>query len=160
MKPPPLLAKSKQDSCRSSALLISLFMLSLITIIAVAFLGTMNWELSASRRNYDNQKAQALAMLGMNSAVAQLRHGLDAWDNPYVNFATNPPTYYWSMSPGIITRWSYTNTTPLTNYPLFSIGSTNLVDLNAAAGDGTYPIAGITNTTIAGATPPNISVYW
>jgi hypothetical protein len=141
-------------------LLISLLMLSLITIIAVAFLGTMNWELSASRRNYDNQKAQALAMLGMKTAVAQLRHGLDTWDNPYANFATNPPTFYWSMSPGLITRWSYSSTTPLTNYPLFSIGTTNLVNLNAVMGDGTYPIAGITNTTVAGATAPNISVYW
>ena len=141
-------------------MLISLLMLSLITIIAVAFLGTMNWELSASRRNYDNQKAQALAMLGMKTAVAQLRHGLDTWDNPYANFATNPPTFYWSMSPGLITRWSYSSTTPLTNYPLFSIGTTNLVNLNAVMGDGTYPIAGITNTTVAGATAPNISVYW
>ena len=144
-------------------MLISLLMLSLITIIAVAFLGTMNWELAASRRNYDNQKAQALAMLGMKTAVAQLRHGLDTWDNPYFNFATNPPAFYWSMSPGLITRWSYTSTTPLTNYPLFSIdpnGATNLVNLNAVMGDGTYPIAGITNTTVTGATAPNISVYW
>ena len=177
MKTNSFFAHSTQRTSRSSALLISLLMLSLITIIAVAFLGTMNWELSASRRNYDNQKAQALAMLGMNTAVAQLRHGLDTWDNPYSNFATNPPAFYWSMSPGLLTRWSYTSTTPQSTYRLFSVSATNLanstpigdgtyavttnlVNLNAVMGDGTFPIAGITNTTVVGATAPNISVYW
>ncbi len=36
----------------SSALLITLLILSLITIIAVALLGIMTWETSAARRNY------------------------------------------------------------------------------------------------------------
>ncbi len=133
-------------------MLITLLMLSLITIIAVAFLGTMSWETSSARRNYENQKAQALATLGMNTAVARLRLALDTWDNPYSNFATNPPAFYWSMSPGLITHWSYTSTTG-TPYALFSTGSTNLVNLNAPMGDGTCPIAG-------GASAPNISVYW
>ena len=136
-----------------SALLITLLMLSLVTIIAVAFLGSMTWELSASRSNYENQKARSLALLGMNTAVAQIRQALDTWDNPYQNFATNPPAYFWSMSPGIITRWSYTNASLLTNYALFSSGSTNLVNLNGVTSDGSYPIAG-------GSTAPTISVYW
>jgi hypothetical protein len=160
MRSPPLLAHAAQVSRRSSALLISLLMLSLITIIAVAFLGTMTWELSASRRDYDNQRAQALAMLGMNSAMAQVRSALGTWDNPYSNFATNPPSFFWSMSPGIITRWSYSSSSPQSNYPLFSIGSTNLFNLNAAAEDGSYPIAGIGNSTTGSGSAPNISVYW
>jgi Tfp pilus assembly protein PilX len=141
-----------------SALLITLLMLSLITIIAVAFLGTVTWEVSASRNNYENQRARSLALLGMNTAMAQVRQALGPWDNPYKNFATNPPPYFWSMSPGMITCWSYTGTTPLANYALFSVGSTNLVNLNAAIGDGSYPIAGNTNPPTVGA--PNISVYW
>ncbi len=150
---PPLFVRRQSGV----ALLITLLMLSLITIIVVAFLGTMTWEASASRNNYENQKARSLAMLGMNTAVGQLRNALGLWDNPFVNFTNAPATnYYWSVSPGILTRWSYTNAAPLTNYPLFSLdpnGATNLVNLNAAAGDGTYPIAG-------GPTPPAISVYW
>ncbi len=138
------------------ALLITLLILSLITIIVVALLGTMTWEASASQRNYENQRAHSLAMLGMSTAVGQLRNALGPWDNPFVNFTNAPASYYWSVSPGILTRWSYISAAPLTNYPLFSLdpnGATNLVNLNAAEGDGTYPIAG-------GPTPPAISVYW
>lgn len=148
---PFLRAGVKQQS--GMALLITLLMLSLMTIIVLAFLGTMTWEMTSARVDYENQKARSLAVLGMNTAVAQLRLGLDIWDNPYANFATNPPTFFWSVSPGILTRWSYSSTTPLTNYPLFSTGSTNLVNLNAPRSDSTYPIAG-------GPNPPNISVYW
>ena len=141
-----------------SALLITLLMLSLITIIAVAFLGTVTWEVSASRKNYEDERARSLAILGMNTAMAQVRQALGPWDNPYKNFATNPPPYFWSMSPGMITCWTNTSLTPITNYALFSTGSTNLVNLNAAASDGSCPIAGETNPPSAGA--PNISVYW
>jgi hypothetical protein len=136
------------------ALLLTLLLLSLITIIAVAFLGTMTWEMAASRRNYENEKSRSLAMLGLNVAVGQLRTALGTWDSPYAPATvTNGPAFYWSVSPGILTRWSYSAAAPLTNYPLFSQGSTNLVNLNAVTGDGTYPIAG-------GTAPPKISVYW
>ncbi len=150
---PPPLRLAGVHSISGAALLMTLLILSLMTIIVVVFLGTMTLETAAARTNYESQKARAVAMYGMNTAVGQIRAALDTWDDPYKNFATNPPAYFWSMSPGIITRWSYTNVAPLTNYPLFSIGSTNLVNLNAAASDGTYPIIG-------GASAPNISVYW
>jgi hypothetical protein len=140
------------------ALLITLLTLSLMTIIIVAFLGTMTWETSASRQDFEKQKAQAMVSLGMSTAIGQLRYGLGVWDNPFVNFTNAAPAYYWSVSPGILTRWSYGSTTPQSNYALFSVppsanSTTNLVALNAPEGDGTYPVIG-------GANPPDLSVYW
>ena len=166
----------RPGSRTSSALLITLLTMGLMTIIVVAFLGTMSSEVTLSRRDYDNQRARAMTTLGMNVAVAQLRNALGVWDNPFVNFTnTTQPTYYWSVSPGMLVRWPYAQAAPpATNYyPLFSVpatnlansfpvgdgtyaATTNLVNLNAPAADGSYPIAGAAPATTA----PNISVYW
>ena len=152
--------RSHLPSCSRSgvALLITLLTLALMTIIVVAFMSTMGWEVQASRRNFETQRAQGLANLGLGISVGQLRTALGQWDNPYGNFLTNAPTNYWSVSPGILTAWSYTNvannTALITNYPLFSVPNpptTNLVNLNAPGEDGVYPILGT-------ATPLN--VYW
>ncbi len=147
-----------------AALLITLLTLALMTIIVVAFLSTMNWEVQASRRNYEAQKARAISTLGMNTAVAQLRTAFGKWDAPYGNvaetfsypgFLTNAPTNYWSVSPGILTSWSFTSTTPNTNFPLFSLpantATATTVNLNAPGEDGIYPILGSSTA---------LPVYW
>ena len=58
--------------CRSAALLIVLLALSLMTIIVLGLLGTMAFEMSSSRSDYETRRAQALATLGLNTAVAQI----------------------------------------------------------------------------------------
>jgi|GEM_PF-1864640 len=154
MKTPPRHLFTHSGGRSGMALIITLLLLSLMTIIAIAFLGTMTWQMSASRRNYENERARALTRLGLNCAVAQLRLAIGNWDDPFNNFTNAAPTYYWSISPGVLTRWSYSQAAPLTNYPLFSIdpnGSSAVVNLNAQAGDGTYPILGNTRS---------LSVYW
>ena len=99
-----------------------------------------------------------MAMLGCQSAVSKLRDALgtgsDSWDNPYGNFVTNPPSFYWSVSPGMLTRWSYASPTALTNIALFSYttpANTNLINLNRPLADGSHPIIG-------GENPPDVSV--
>jgi type II secretory pathway component PulK len=66
----------------SMALLVTLMTLALMTIIVVAFLSTMNWEMQASRRNFESQKARGIAFLGLHTAIAQLRTALGQWDAP------------------------------------------------------------------------------
>lgn len=173
MRTAPLILAMRGRRIRqsSAALLLTLLVLSLMTIIVVAFLGTMNWEVQASRRSFEDQRARAMVMLGMGTAVGQIRSALNLWDLPFGdNDASNvgtsfngfnitnssPPTNYWSVSPGIITIWSYTSLTPVTNYPLFSFPTntttpTNVANLNAQAEDGSYPILGAS-------TP--LDVYW
>ncbi len=134
-----------------AALLITLLVLTLMVIIVVAFLGTMSWEMQSSQREYEGQKARAIATYGLHTAVAQLRTASATGIRPYgniagaPNFFTNPPTFYYSISPGILTRWSYTSVNATTNMPLFSVptdGNTNTANLNAPAQDGVYPILG------------------
>jgi hypothetical protein len=153
------------------ALVITLIVLALMTIIAVGFLGSMTFQAQTTRRNFESQKARGIAAMGFNTAIAQLRTALNTWDTPYGNengnfqqilltphstpgFTVTPPTNYWSISPGIISIWKYNSTTPFTNYPLFSLptdGSTNLANLNAQDESGVYPILGSTNS---------LPVYW
>ena len=151
----------------SSALVITLLSLALMTIIVVTFLSTMSWEVQASRSNYENQKARGLATLALHTAVTQLRTALGPWDAPYGDeqgniaygaaaipgFLTNPPSTYWSVSPGILSVWNYNSVSPATNIPLFSYPATQngVANLNAQAEDGTYPILG---------TSTALPVYW
>ncbi len=139
-----------------SALVLTLVMVVLITVIIVGYIASVSLETKSAKSALDAQKANGMAMLGLNTAIAQLRDGLGVWDDPFGNFmgSNTPPTYYWSVSPGVLTRWAYTNATALTNVPLFSVSTTtNLVNLNASSSDGSYPIVGGTN-------PPAISVKW
>ena len=84
-------------------------------------------------------------MVGVHQAMSRVRDALGPWDDPYKNFATNAPQFYWSISPGRLTRFAYSNLS-VSNYALFSESSaTNLVNLNRQLADGSYPIIGGSN---------------
>ena len=165
-----LCTRARLASQSSSALLITLLTLALMTIIVVAVLSAMTWEVQSSRRSFETQKARGLTTLALHTAITQLRAALGPWDAPYGDeqgdlfkagvptalqgFITNAPTNYWSVSPGILTVWSYNSVAQVTNYPLFSYNpsvTNGLANLNAQAQDGTYPILGTTNA---------LPVYW
>jgi type II secretory pathway pseudopilin PulG len=142
--------QSFKEKSASQALVVVLLAVTLLSIVIVGFLLTASLHRSVSRQDYQEQAAQAMAVTGLDSAITQIRTALGPWDDPFNNFcggnATSaPPTFYWSTSLGIITRWSYTSTTPQTNYPLFSqsaYGDTNMANLNVPSSDGIYPIIG------------------
>lgn len=150
---------SSLQSRKSSALVIVLLSVVLLTIVIVALLAATSLQSSMSRQDFQGQASRTLAVTGLNSAITQIRTALGPWDNPYTNFCSPngaPPTFFWSMSPGLITRWSYTSTTPSGKYPLFSqstYGDTAQVNLNAPTSDGANPIIG-------GASAPALPVYW
>ncbi|MGB8353723.1 MAG: hypothetical protein WCD79_07550, partial [Chthoniobacteraceae bacterium] len=148
MKHPGTRNSSKKPP--ASALVITLVILVLITVIVVGYLSSSMFETKAARSSLGSQKAYSMATIGMNAAVAQLRDGLGPWDNPFGNFTDysgTAPTFFWSVSPGRLTRWDYTKVAPMQQIALFSgsatySGTTNLVNLNRAKSDGTYPIIG------------------
>jgi len=152
---------SWKNKSSSQALVVVLLAVTLLSIIIIAFLLSASLHHSVSRQDYQSQVARSMAVTGMNSAITQIRTALGPWDDPFNNFCggsttSAPPAFYWSVSPGIISRWSYTSVTPQTNYPLFSqsaYGDTNLANLNVPTSDGIYPIIG-------GANPPAVQVYW
>ncbi len=150
MKPP----RKPLSKRLGSALVMTLVIIVLITVVTVGYLASVMLETKTAGSSLDQERAYGIAVVGAHEAMARIREALGPWDDPYKNFATNTTNFYWSLSPGRITRWSYTNANPLTNIALFSASSTtNLVNLNRQLADGSYPIIG-------GATPPEVSVKW
>ena len=157
MKPP----RKPLSKRLGSALVMTLVIIVLITVVTVGYLASVMLETKTAGSSLDQERAYGIAVVGAHEAMARIREALGPWDDPYKNFATNPPEFYWSLSPGRITRWSYSNASPLTNFALFSEStgtSTSLVNLNRQLADGSFPIIGQTN---AGEThPPDVSVKW
>ncbi|CAN5821695.1 hypothetical protein BH09VER1_BH09VER1_47160 [soil metagenome] len=140
-----------------SALVITLAIIVLASVIALAYLAGVSLESKTARLSLDEQKASAMADLGLNTALAKFRDAVGPWDSPYENFCavgSIPPTFYWSVSPGRLTKWSYASVAPVENIALFSESTTtNLVNLNRRLPDGSYPIIG-------GSNAPDVSVKW
>jgi hypothetical protein len=131
----------------------TLVIIVLITVVTVGYLASVMLETKTAGAGLDQERAYGIAMIGVHEAMSRVRDALGPWDDPYKNFATNAPPFYWSLSPGRITRWAYTSDSP-TNFALFSESSgSNLVNLNRPLADGSYPIIG-------GADPPGVSVKW
>ena len=57
-------------------------------------------ETKTAGASLDQERAYGVAMVGAHQAMATIREALGPWDDPYKNFATNPPAFYWSLSPG------------------------------------------------------------
>ena len=150
MKPP----RKPLSKRLGSALVTTLVIVVLITVITVGYLASVMLESKTASSVLDQEKAYGIAVIGAHEAMSRVRDALGPWDDPYKNFAVTNPPFYWSLSPGRISRWSYTNVSPLANFALFSESTgTNLVNLNRALSDGSYPIIGGTN-------PPDVSVKW
>ena len=103
-----------------SALVMTLVIIVLITVVTVGYLASVMLETKTAGSSLDQERAYGVAMVGVHQAMAQIRDALGPWDDPYKNFAASNPPFYWSISPGRITRWSYSSVNPLTNIGLFS----------------------------------------
>jgi hypothetical protein len=137
-----------------SALVMTLVIIVLITVVTVGYLASVMLETKTAGSSLDQERAYGIAMVGAHQAMAKIREALGPWDDPYKNFAASNPPFYWSLSPGRITRWSYASVSPQMNIGLFSESpGTNLVNLNRQLIDGSYPIIG-------GSNAPEISVKW
>ena len=106
MKPP----RSKRLSKRlGSALVMTLVIIVLITVVTVGYLASVMLETKTAGAGLDQERAYGIAMIGVHEAMSRVRDALGPWDDPYRNFATNAPDFYWSLSPGRITHWSYSS---------------------------------------------------
>ena len=132
----------------------TLVIIVLITVVTVGYLASVMLETKTAGSSLDHERAYGIAMVGAHQAMAKIREALGPWDDPYKNFAASNPPFYWSLSPGRITRWSYSSVNPQTNIGLFSESAgTNLVNLNRQLIDGSHPIIG-------GSNAPEVSVKW
>jgi hypothetical protein len=134
-------------------LVMTLVIIVLITVVTVGYLASVMLETKTAGSALDQERAYGLAMIGVHEAMSRVRDALGPWDDPYKNFAVTNPPFYWSISPGRLTQWSYSSLSS-SNFALFSEASTtNLVNLNRQLNDGSYPIIG-------GSNAPDVSVKW
>ena len=98
MKPP---AKSLSKRL-GSALVMTLVIIVLITVVTVGYLASVMLETKTATSSLDQERAYGVAMVGAHQAMAKIREALGPWDDPYKSFATNPPPFYWSLSPGAL----------------------------------------------------------
>ena len=141
----------------------TLVIVVLITVVTVGYLASVMLASKTAGAGLDQERAYGIAMIGVHEAMSRVRDALGPWDDPYKNFATNAPPFYWSISPGRLTRWAYSSLSS-TNFALFSeSGTTNLVNLNRALSDGSYPIIGSNAPDVSvkfGSNAPDVSVKW
>jgi hypothetical protein len=132
----------------------TLVIVVLITVVVVGYLASVMLESKTAGSSLDQERAYGIAMIGVHQAMSRVRDALGPWDDPFKNFATDAPNFYWSLSPGRITRWSYAGAKPQINFALFSESDgTSVVNLNRPLADGSRPIIG-------GPNPPDLSVKW
>ena len=137
-----------------SALIMTLVIVVLITVVVVGYLASVMLESKTAGSSLDQERAYGIAMIAVHQAMSRVRDALGPWDDPFKNFATDAPNFYWSLSPGRITRWSYAGAKPQINFALFSESDgTSVVNLNRPLADGSRPIIG-------GPNPPDLSVKW
>ena len=128
-----------------SALVMTLVIIVLITVVTVGYLASVMLETKTATSSLDQERAYGIAIVGVHQAMARVRDALGPWDDPYRNFFSNAPPFYWSVSPGRLTRFNYGDLTS-SNFALFSESSApEVVNLNRQLGDGSYPIVGGSN---------------
>ena len=87
-----------------SALVMTLVIIVLITVVTVGYLASVMLETKTAGATLDQEKAYGVAMVGAHEAMAKIRDALGPWDDPYKNFATNPPGFIGRFRRRI-TRW-------------------------------------------------------
>ena len=87
-----------------SALVMTLVIIVLITVVTVGYLASVMLETKTAGSSLDQERAYGIAMVAAHQALAKIRDALGPWDDPYKNFAASNPPFYWSLSPGRITR--------------------------------------------------------
>ena len=123
----------------------TLVIIVLITVVTVGYLASVMLETKTATSSLDQERAYGIAIVGVHQAMARVRDALGPWDDPYRNFFSNAPPFYWSVSPGRLTRFNYGDLTS-SNFALFSESSApEVVNLNRQLGDGSYPIVGGSN---------------
>ena len=134
-----------------SALVITLAMLVLVTILVVGTMTTVRLERVSASSNFESRRAKSLAMLGVDNAAALIRT------------ATENGTQagkFWASQPGKITVFSANGTEDVASSRfLYSTNAGNsTVDLNQAGFEGVAPIASA--NSLGTNVPPAMPVSW
>jgi Tfp pilus assembly protein PilX len=125
-----------------SALLITLALLVVVTILAVGTLSIVRLERVSARNSFDSIQAKAFSSLATDHALALLRDGITAAERTTTN-ASAGSLKFWASQPGRITVFNNDGTVDATssrNLYSSNAAASGTVDINAALFDGSHPI--------------------
>ncbi len=139
------------------ALILTLSILVLITILVVGFATIMTTERSVARAQYESEVAKAITLNGRDLAVARLRASIDAGSVANKIWASQPGRISVFDIVGNITVDSSVDGDLYSKSNLSSGNNTGTVNLNQAGLGGSYPIAGV---PAGNTTAPVMDVEW
>ena len=84
MKP---LRRKRLSKRLGSALVMTLVIIVLITVVTVGYLASVMLETKTAGAGLDQERAYGIAMIGVHEAMSRVRDALGPWDDPYKNFA-------------------------------------------------------------------------
>jgi Tfp pilus assembly protein PilX len=115
---PSAISQKRRDSQRGVALILTLAILTLVTLLVIAFASSMRVENTASKNYNDLIKTRQLAQAAVDEAVAKIR---DATQVPTIDST-------WAAAPGVI--YVATRGAAISPKLLYTAG-TDVVDINA-----------------------------
>ncbi len=135
------------------ALIITLAVLVIVTILAVGFVAVMRLERASARNNFESLQARSFAEMAADHAIGLIR---EATENGSANGK------FWSSQPGKITVFNAsdgsvdTSSSRILYTTSTNVGATT-VDLNQISFGGRYPIA---SGQSVGGSAPQMAVQW
>ena len=163
-KPSPVIDKSyaessddKRADASGSALLITLSIIVLVTILVLGLLSVARLERASAHNTLESVRSRGFTQMAADEATANLRGAIAAAENTATNAAASTRKF-WASQPGRIEVFNADGSIDAaSSQDLFSSStSTNTVDLNQATFGGKNPIV----PQGTNATPPVMSVRW
>ena len=139
--------RSRPRQCGAAALVISLILVTLMTILIITLASVVSRENAMARLSHDGQRAELLARAALDAARSRIVTALAPFDDPFGSNA--PATRFWAVAPGRVLLYSLGSTQarpqPVETVDLhtgapFGLGPDEVIDLNAPAANGVRPI--------------------
>lgn len=132
---------------RGSAIIITLLLICLITILVIAFLSTMQMESSMARSNLNGINAEFFSQMGTDAAMARLQTTLG-----------NTTNSYWTTQPGAVAVAG--SSVDISSGFSSSTYSSNTVDLNVQNLEDSTKYAIAFSNNFVNPSAPQMRVQW
>lgn len=138
---------TRRSESAGSALVVTLLLVVLITILVAALASVVFSENRSARLSFDAQQASLITSYALDTALDRIGTALEPFDDPFGAAAS--PEVFWSLAPGRIDHYPLASgqarpvssqTFDLHSGAPFGLAAADVVDLNRADGNGIRPI--------------------
>lgn len=145
-----------------SAIVITLMVLVIVTVMVVGIFSVLQLERITSSSILEKERANSLCQAAADHAVALIRGATTAAEAA----PSGTTSRFWASQPGRITVFNFDGTVDTANsVNLFSTSNisgvdTGTVDLNRPSFSGKYPVASKNSVTFSSGSAPTMNVQW